>query len=262
MKDTPSRTSAKPSGARGQTRLSASDEGALRVVVLGANLWAVTVLWPLLGSRETGLLELLLGLAAPLPLVLGAALRSAARPSWLAAALWLFVFPVVLGSTLALRPEAVNQQLYGPFALGLAWLSLCAYGASAAAATRSRGTELAATQVALGDEPWDAPPPRSSAVRTAFIVSSLAGAAALCLVAPRTSGTQGLERAWGEAAMSGGTLTAIAGAALAVTVVALYLGEGLRGGNAPQPHGDQGVRIAWYLFLTLLGSVTYFITQP
>jgi hypothetical protein len=71
-----------------------------------------------------------------------------------------------------------------------------------------------------------------------------------------------LESAWNDAAASGGTLTAVAGAALAVMVVALHLPEGLRGGVPARPEGDAGVRTAWYLFLTLLGGVTYFITQP
>jgi hypothetical protein len=98
-------------------------------------------------------------------------------------------------------------------------------------------------------------------MQRAFIALCFAGAAALCVVAPALGGLSSLEQAWGDAALSGGVLTAIVGAALSVTTLAVYLGSGLRSLRTPEPP-DGTFRAAWFLFLALLGAVVYFVVQP
>jgi hypothetical protein len=232
------------------------------VLLLGANVWVLGVLWPLLGSRTTSPTELVVGLLCPLPLLLGGALSTAKGLRSLRSAVWLIVYPALLAVALASRPEALNQQLYGPFALVLLWLSLCAYGASAVTAALVRAPELAAVHTALGAAPRDAPQNARRPLQLALVVVCFAGAAALCLVAPRAGGLSALEQAWGDAALSGGVLTAVVGAALGVATLAIYLGSALRAKREPEPHTDAPLRVTWFLFLALLGIVTYFVIQP
>jgi hypothetical protein len=260
MKDIPSRTSTKPSTAAGATALRSPQPELLPALVLGANLWVVGMLWPLLCGGGLRGLELALALLCPLPLLLAAGVQRG--PAWLRPALLLCAYPALLGAATAARPEVLNQQVYGPLALGVLWLSLCAYGASAAMAAAVRGPELQTSHAPLGRDPWDTAPPEPQALRRAFIALCFVGSAALCLIAPTLGGLPALTESWGEAALGGGVLTAVVGAALGIATLALYLGDGLRGGRAPESSADGGQRAAWFLFLTLLGVVTYFVTQP
>jgi hypothetical protein len=280
MQDIPSRYAAKPgkrparaaagAGAR-STGAAADDAGVerrerLRVLLLGANLWVLCVLWPAWSAhapaRGVDVAFETLGL---LPLALGAALgraRDGTALSALRPALLLVVFPAALCAALALRGEPLNQQLFGPFALCLLALSLCAYGAAVASSLAARGDALRPKHVALGEEPWDAAPPARELPRRVFVGAFVAGAAAIAFVAPRLGGPVELERAWGDAAAAGGVLTAVVGAALAVTLLAVHLADGLRAPPPRAPEGDPGLRTAWFLFLALLGAVTFFVVQP
>jgi hypothetical protein len=262
MQDSPSRTSAKPFGRFAAPNDPAARRERLRVLLLGANLWVLCVLWPLLGSRATSPTELLVGLLCPLPLLLGGVLSVPAGSQFLRSSCWLVVYPAVLALALAVRPESVNQHLYGSFGLILVWLSLCAYGAAAVTAAVTRAPELLAVHSTLGAEPGDAPRSGRTALQRGLIVVSFAGAAALCMVAPRWGGLPLLDRAAGDAALSAGVLTAVVGAALGIATIAVYLSSALRAKPKPEPRSDAPLRVTWFLFLALLGIITYFVIQP
>jgi hypothetical protein len=268
MQDILSPHAAKPDKARA-SKLGASParRDQLRVLLLGVNLWALCVLWPALfnvGHRERGI-DVAFETLGLLPLALGTVLRrsdSGARADVLRPTLLLVVFPAALSAAIALRAEALNQQLFGPFALCLLATSLCAYGAAVASYLgRHARAELSAKRVPLGPDPWDAAPAERWLPRRAFIGACVAGAAGRAWVAPSLGGYADLEAAWGDAAPMGGVLTAVVGAALAASVLAIHLSEGLRAPTR-HPEGDTGLRTAWFLFLALLGAVTYFVVQP
>ena len=255
-----------PPGAGGARPADPAQRQTLAVLVLGLNLWAALLLWPLLGQSARGS-ELALALACLLPLLLGAAVQSevgARVPArrWVAGALFLTVFPALLGGTLVVRPEALNQQMFGPAGLLLVWLSLCAYGASAAAACATRAPELVALGTPLDHEPWDVPEAERGRPQRVATALWLLGAAAIAVVAPALGGLPALERAWGDAALAGGVLTAVVGAALGAASLSVFLGGALRadaGGH--EPRAEMALRVAWFLFLALLGGVTYFVVQ-
>jgi hypothetical protein len=245
---------------------SAARRDQLRVLLLGTNLWVVCVLWPALSGRSERGIDVAFETLGVLPLVLGALIRpghTGARADVLRPLLLLVVFPAALCAAIALRSEALNQALFGPLALCLLATSLCAYGAAVAAGiSRNQGAELRVKHVALGSDPWDAAPRERELPRRAFIAVCTVGAAALAWIAPSLGGYGALEEAWGDAAAVGGVLTAVVGAALGVTLLAVYLGEGLRAPSAQPTEADPGLRTAWFLFLALLGAVTYFVVQP
>jgi hypothetical protein len=272
MQDIPSPNAAKhDKQSVGTPALAESADGErrerLRVLLLGTNLWAMCVLWPAWSAQALRGIDVAFETLGLVPLLIGAALgrnggvtsmNTALRPGLL-----LVVFPAALCAALALRPEALNQQLFGPFALCLLALSLCAYGAAVASSMAASGTDgLRPKHVPLGADPWDAPPRERELPRRAFIGTCVAGAAGLALVAPRLGGQAELGQAWGDAAAVGGVLTAVVGAALGVTLLAVHLGDGLRAPSRRDPEPETGLRTAWFLFLALLGAVTYFVVQP
>jgi hypothetical protein len=173
----------------------------------------------------------------------------------------LAVYPAALAASVALAPAERSAQHLGPLSLDLLFLSLCAYGASAARACAEPASELAASQHALGNEPWDAPEPERRLLQRAIAALCACGAVAVAIVAPALGGPQALQDAWGDAAAQGGVLTAVVGAALGVTVIGVFLGSGLRSDRAEPAHPDAPLRTAWFLFLALLGAVTYFVVS-
>lgn len=267
---TPSATRAVDTqSAQGWSPHAAGRRRVLAVLLLGLNLWAIALLWPLLSAPEpSGGENIALALACLAPLLLGAALHGAfaqrlSPPPWLAGALWLAVYPAAVSAALAVRPEPLNQLSHGPAALALLAIALCAYGASAALACAEHAPELPAVQNALGAEPWDAPEPDRRRLQRAIVALCMAGAAAIAVVAPAIGGFEALEAAWGESALAGGVLTAVIGASLGVAAIGVFLGSGLRAeGESDGARPDAPLRAAWFLFLALLGAVTYFVVTP
>jgi hypothetical protein len=235
----------------------------LAVLLLGVNLWLIALLWPSAPASDghgpwatlAGLAPLLLGVIAH-----NAIARSFAPPPWVAGTLLLAGFPAALGAVLATRQEHLNQLALGPLALALLAAALCAYGASAALACAETAPELAAERSALGREPWNAPEPERGRLQRAIVGVTVLGAAAIVVVAPSLGGFAELEAAWGDAALAGGVLTAVIGAALGVATVSVFLGSGLRSeAEGEAAAADTSLRAAWFLFLSLLGAVTYFV---
>lgn len=240
---------------------------SLAVLVLGVNAWGIGLLWPLLAGGGDVSERVVRSLACLLPLVLGvAASELTARTSRLRALpalLWLAVYPAAFAAELASRPEVHHQRIFGPFALVLLWGALCAYGAAALAACRQRSPELCAVYVPLGNEPWDAPPKERSRLQGLVIALCATGAAAIALLAPSLGGYSALREAWGDSARAGGVLAAVVGAALAVSVVAVFLGTALRAESGARTRPREApFQTAWFLFLALLSLVTYFVVQP
>ena len=271
MQDIPSPNAAKHGNARARTMSitpmqSSERRDRLRLLLLGTNLWVVCVVWPALAGQAERGIDLASETLGLLPLALGAWLgrgEAGSRRDVLRPLLLLVVFPAALCGAVALRPEPLNQELFGPLALCLLAISLCAYGAAVTTAlARNAAPQLHIKSTALGADPWDAPPPESERPRRAFIAACVAGAAALAWVAPSLGGYAELQEGWGDAAAVGGVLTAVVGCALAVALLAIFLGEGLRAPVSPTTQSDPGLRTAWFLFLALLGAVTYFVVQP
>jgi hypothetical protein len=272
MQNSPTRTSTTPAGAALRGPGGASEEAErggtlqgrvrLRVLLLGANLWALCALWPALAGRGEGPALLALSAFSVLPLALWAALGQ--RMRWAQSLLLFIMFPVALAAVLALRPEALNAQLYGPLGMVLLAVSLCGYGAAAAASLDVPAQVLSVTQASLGADPWDAAPAERGMRQRVFIAMCVAGAGAIALVAPAIGGTSVLERAWGDAAGVGAVLSAVVAAALGVAVLAIYMPNALRAktGAEQTPRGDSTLRVVWFLFLALLGAITYFVVQP
>jgi hypothetical protein len=293
MQDISSRSTTKPDNQ--EAAGAAERRERLRVLLLGTNLWVLCVLWPAWSARIERGIDIAFETLSLLPLALGAlvdaapsrhdararfhrgiapALRggasSATAPAlrggaWQRPVLWLVVFPAAIGAALALRPEPVDQQLFGPLAMCVLALSLCAYVAAAASGMgRSDAPALRVSHQPLGAEPWDAPPPEHDLPRRLLIGVCFAGAVALGVIAPRLGGFEALEAAWGDAAPLGAMLSAVVGAALGITVLAVHLGQGLRAPAARErdPDADTALRTVWFLFLALLGAATYVIVQP
>lgn len=239
----------------------------LTASLLGVNLWGMALLWPLFSARETTGSDLWLALAGLLPLVLGVLAHGllgdrTQLARLLAGTLLLVAYPGALVALLALRPEADNQLHHGPVALALLWLSLCAYGASAAASCAARPASIDATHTPLGSEPWDAAAPQRFGLRRVVIALFGCGAGAVAVIAPALGGHQALRGNWGDAALAGGVLTAVVGAALGVAVLGVFLGSALRRTSVHPARGDAALRAAWFALLAVLGGVTYFVVQP
>jgi hypothetical protein len=272
MQNSPTRTSTTPADAaasgparvRGEAGPPGTLQGRarLRVLLLGANLWALCAFWPALAGRGEGPVLLALSTFSAVPLALWAALGE--RMRWARAVLLFVVFPVALAAVLALRPEARSAQLYGPLGMVLLALSLCAYGAAAAASLDVPAQVLSVTHAPLGADPWDAPPPERGMRQRLFIALCASGAGAIALVAPTLGGTSVLERAWGDAAGVGAVLSAVVAGALGIAVLAIYMPNALRARSATEqsPRSDTTLRVAWFLFLALLGAITYVVVQP
>ncbi len=250
---------------QGWSAQGAARRRVLAVLLLGLNPWLIGVLWPVLTAPVFRAANLLGALACLLPLLLGGAAQGAFGnrppvPHWVAGALWLAIYPATLAAGLALPPDAPSHESFGPVTLILLWLSLCAFGAAAAQACAPRAPELAATRAALGNEPWDAPELERRGLQHAIVGLCIVGAAAIAVIAPTLGGFEGLEAAWGEAGRAGGVLTAVVAAALAVTTIGVFLGCGLRSDRALDAgRADAPLRAAWFLFLALLGAVTYMV---
>jgi hypothetical protein len=266
MQDTATRTLTKPDVGTSLARAISVRE-RLRVLVLGMQVWVIGVAWPMLeGTRTVGRLEFALGSASLLALIAGALVRgragSRAPRDLLQPALWLVAFPALVVASCGARPERSNQHLYGSLGLVLLWLALCAFGAKAALVSAGEAPRMPSTSFPHGEETPQAGD-RSLRQRGLALLCVIGGAA-IALVAPTRGGLPALEQAWGEAALTGGVLTAVIGGALGVTTIAVFLSQGLR--EAPPARAPSRkevlLRTLGYLWLAALGAVTYFIVIP
>jgi len=263
MQDTRTRTSAKPLTAEPSKLLR------LKALLFGGNAAWIGAFWPLFVGGQARTLDislafcclavLLLGtLIGTQPLTQQAGLGHIFGQFWRGTCL-LLAFPIALAAAIACRPEAHNLRLFGPATLTLLGLSLCAYGAFAAQACAASTETLMASHVTLGDRPRDAPPAGRGRLQAIFVGLCCMGACALVFVAPAWGGSSALSTAWGEAALAGGVLTAVVGAALGVATLTVFLSAGLRQPTTVPPKTGAALRATWFMFLALLGAVTYFV---
>jgi hypothetical protein len=266
MQDIATRTLTKPDVGTSVAHATSARE-RLRVLVLGMQVWVIGVAWPMLdGTRTTGVLEFAFGAACLMALLAGALVParggSRAARDRVQAALWLVVFPTLVVATCGARPERWNQRLYGSVGLVLLWSALCAFGAKAALVSAGEPPRMPSTSVPLDEALLAAGdgPLRRHGVAALCVI----GGAAIALIAPTWGGLAALEAAWGEAALTGGVLTAVIGGALGVATIAVFLGQALREAPPSRPPSRKEIvlRTLGYLWLALLGAVTYFIVIP
>ena len=266
MQDTATRTLTKPDVGTSLARATFARE-PLRVLVLGMQVWVIGVAWPMLdGTRTIGMLELALGSASLIALIAGALgpsragsrlARDRAQP-----VLWLVAFPALVVASFGARPERWNQHLYGSFGLVLLWLALCAFGAKAALVSAGEPPRIPSTSRPLDEAAL--PAGGGSLRQRGLALLCVIGGAAVALIAPTWGGLPALEQAWDEAALTGGVLTAVIGGALGVTTIAVFLGQGLREATPARAPSRREIllRTLGYLWLAVLGAVTYVIVIP
>lgn len=182
----------------------------------------------------------------------------------LPAARWLLLgaYPASLGLSLTLGSERTRELAHGAFSMSLCAAALLAYVVAAVVACRAelRTIEIEAHPLTSPREPS---PPDGVQLRRAVTALVLCGAFAIAVVAPLTPSYPELAAAWGDAADAGAALTALVGTAIAVSVVAVYLGAALRRAETrPDNARARRQRIVTLLVLTLLGLITYFTVIP
>ncbi|MGD8862251.1 MAG: hypothetical protein PVI30_19725 [Myxococcales bacterium] len=230
----------------------------LVAAVLGSNLWLTGVAWPWLQGQPPGVA----GWLALLPLVAGLSI-SPSRGDWGRGLLLLVLYPAAIALAVGLLPERVLHRAMGPLAMSVLVVALCAHGVAACAWAGAGEQPLPAERRPLGEPAVQPRPAYQRLMRRGLIGLVLTGAFAVGVVAPTSSEPQSLRRAWGPAVREGGVLTAVVGAAIAVTLVAVLLGSHLKVAPPARPttRADHGMRVATRLFLALLGVVTYYVIR-
>jgi hypothetical protein len=233
--------------------------GALPVLALGLNTWLVAVGWPLHSARALGPAQWALAAAALLGISLGAWAQQAGHARSAAVLLWA-AFPTALCAASASAYAVAAELAFTPLALGLAPLSLCGYGAAVAAFApppRRIAHELSPLTSHA------APPPRSRLPHALLTALFVVGATTLTVILPALSPPHATSSRWGAAVLEGSVLVAVVGGALGVTVIAVFLpAVERRDPRARATRGDASLRIAWLLFVSLVGAATYVTVQP
>ena len=236
------------------------------VLALGVHTWLVAVGWPLFTSDETGPAPFVAGLFALFALGAGAALHAFGDARVVAiryardAAFWL-AFPIATCAASASAYDAAGDDTLALLPLLLGPLSLAAYGAALVGVT-ARAPQPIAVELTPLRAATTARPAR--ALRTALPQLLFGGGAiALGLVLPALGDPAALAARWGDGRRPGAVLAAILGGALAVALLGSFLPATLRrDARDLEPRPDAALRTAWYLFLSLLGAVTYYVVQP
>ena len=232
------------------------------MLVLGANTWLVSAGWPLLTAEGAGIAPWVAGAVALGALVGGALLhgRGGAPTARARDALWWLAFPIATTAATARAYDPMGDAPLSPLPLLLAPLSACAFGAALATATgpAARAIDVELTPLRVSGQPSG----RSTLRRALVPALFAAGALVLGLLLPALGDPAGLTARWGAGSRQGAMLSAVVGGALAIAVVASFLPAALRKDPRDlEPRPDAALRTAWYLFLALLGAVTYYVVQ-
>jgi len=235
------------------------------VLALGANTWLVAAGWPLLTAPFAGPVAWTVGALALAALGAGALLHARHRATPAAAlsrardAAWWLAFPIATSAATASAYDAAEGAL-SPLPLLLAPLSACGFGAALLGATSPAPRSIAVELTPLRSSNA----PRGAGRVRAALPSVLLGAGALAigLVLPALGDPAELTKRWGSGSRQGAVLSAVVGGALAVAVLASFLPSALRKDTSDaEPRADAGLRTGWFLFLSLLGAVTYYVVQ-
>lgn len=220
------------------------------VRVLGASLWMLWVGWPSLVEGAMGPLVTGLSVAFAFALLLatrdprGARTALGTPPGALRGKIELATLlgaaPALLATSVAARDEALNAQAFAGDALGmvalvLAALAFVAFGAAVLHRDRSRSSQPEGQVTPLGEvhrvshrgNLWD--PTRAK------VVTFVAGAVGIAIVAPHLGSYEGLVERWTGGAPEGAVLTSVAGGALGTAIAGVFLANSLRQG----PRGDR-----------------------
>jgi hypothetical protein len=216
---------------------------AIRALALGANVWAIMLLLPIVHGGVARELDALMVALPLLPLSVGAyALAIGGRPALrsVAVAMLLLGFPVTLAGALALRADLADRDVWGALGLSVGALSALAYGGVVAEACsrpialRTSVAQSLTVAVVEGERPartW---------LRRAVLGGSTLGALAIAVVAPSAGSRAALIATWGDAADEATVLASIVGTGAAALALAVLLGPGLR---APRPSAGARARV-------------------
>ncbi|MDQ3037172.1 MAG: hypothetical protein M3Y87_32565 [Myxococcota bacterium] len=253
-----------PAGATTTPRpfRAAGTTEALRTAALGANLWTIALLLPVVHGGARGALDAILVALPLVPLAIGALALAAngdRRARGLAIATLLFTFPVTLAGVLAARADLADRDAWGAIGLSIAALSLLAYGAVAAEACARPLTLRTSTAQALTSVVATAEPLGRTWLRRAVLASTIGGGLLIAVVAPAAGSRATLVRAWGESADEATVLASIVGASVSAIAIAALLGPRLRAARAGElPSASRRtMRIAAALSLATLGLAGY-----
>lgn len=227
-----------------------------RVMVLGLNAWTVMLLLPMILASPRSATAILWLVPPLLPLTAGIAALPRSRP--LSAWLLLGGFPIAVVAIMAALPALVVDSPFSTPGVALGALCLCAFGAAAAlSAGRPRQLRETSTRPLTSVAPTQEHTGRRW-VRRAVLFVTTAGAAALAWLAPAVGDRTGYQAAWGDTAREAATLTAVVGGALAVSIVALFVGPSLRASRTRPPSSRRvRRRVGWLLLSVAIGAAFY-----
>tara|TARA_B100001750_G_scaffold230519_1_gene227036 strand:- start:2218 stop:2982 length:765 start_codon:yes stop_codon:yes gene_type:complete len=237
------------------TRASLDRAEVARVLVLGLDLWAVVLLVPAILAGD----PVVAGASAATLTLLVVGATQLHRPR-LGAALLLALYPAAILAGALWLDRRTSASPYPPVALVLGAMALLAHGAVSAqilgrppvrADVRHRDMEAGDVDPAARGRAWRR--------RLALLVSAL-GALALALVAPFLGGDAELTTAWGSSAEAAGTLAAATGGTLGFTVLAVFVGPGLRK-QRPPPASRRRWRVFLFLLVAASGVVVHTLLQ-
>jgi len=239
-------------------------DGALRVAVLGANAWLLTLVLPAWLGAPRAPLATAAAAALPLAALLPGCLQLGAGDPGLRRATWLLLaaFPALLAVGLL----GIEGTLQEPPASGPGWLlglaSLAAYVVVAAAETGVPRREHPGRSRPLDDaEALPRDPPATRWLRRGLLTVSLMGAVALVWFPVALPEGAWMDTAWSEAAREARVLVSVVAVALGVAVLTLFVGPALR---AHRGRGPQGRfvrrRLATSLVLAALAAAAWLAT--
>lgn len=241
---------------------------ALRALALGANLWAVALLLPVVHGGARGVLDLLAAPAPLVPLALGALALAPGRGSpprrrGLAIAMLLLAFPVALAIVLASRADLSDRDAWGPVGLAAAALSLLAYGAvSAEACARPLVLRTSTAQGLAIAQPAREPDARRWLRRSVLAMTS-GGALLAAVAAPALGSRATLLRVWGESADEATVLASVVGATVGAVGIAAIVGPRLRApraGELPAP-SRRALRVSVAMLLASVALVSLLVLR-
>jgi hypothetical protein len=224
----------------------------------GANLWLVTLGWPLITAPLPGERLVLSAVAAAIALVVGALAARFGRRT-LAGVAWLIAVPACV----ALGLSARGDEALEPLALVVIALSVGLFGAVAARAL-AVGDEAQVQLAALPSHGRRGTPPnvlRRARLRSALALLIAIGTLAIGVLAPTATPAE-LARAWGGNAREASVLVAVVAAAIACSVAAVFLSAALRPLTAFERRPPSPWRAAVGIALAILSATTYYVLMP